>query len=186
MKRGCLIAGIIVLYFVLSSSMPFDVKNFKEASTTNYEYKIVYRVYVPKEYRLLINTLNMEYGIPPWILPRMIKKESEWKVKAVSKKNDNGSIDYGLMQLNSNNLEEFTWRFNDFKEIDYFDPVTNITIGAKYLAHLYKQFGTWEEAIMAYNCGPTKVRKNKIPPSTKVYVNEIMSYSIEKVIDGEF
>jgi hypothetical protein len=35
-----------------------------------------------------------------------------------------------------------------------FDPRENLTIGRAYLAHMYRRFGSWPDAVAAYNWGP--------------------------------
>ena len=37
---------------------------------------------------------------------------------------------------------------------DRFDPAVNLTLGRAYLAHMYRRFGSWSEAVAAYNWGP--------------------------------
>lgn len=41
----------------------------------------------------------------------------------------------------------------------FFDPVGNTDAAARYLKSLYKEFGDWNLAISAYNCGSGNVRK---------------------------
>ena len=42
---------------------------------------------------------------------------------------------------------------------DRLDPFLSTEAAVKYLSSLYKQFGDWELALAAYNCGPGKVRR---------------------------
>lgn len=39
------------------------------------------------------------------------------------------------------------------------DPCKSSEAAVKYLKHLYEKFGTWELALVAYNCGPTRLNR---------------------------
>jgi hypothetical protein len=66
-----------------------------------------------------------------------------------------------------------------FGVVDPFDPVQNITGGAKYLRWLMEHFGNdFTKVIAAYNAGENAVaRHNGIPPfaETKAYVPKVMN-----------
>ncbi len=47
----------------------------------------------------------------------------------------------------------------DYLIDDRLDPYLSTVAAAKYLESLYRQFGDWELALAAYNCGPGKVRR---------------------------
>ena len=51
----------------------------------------------------------------------------------------------------------------------FYDPVSNADAGARYLRDLYRQFGDWNLAISAYNCGPGNVNKAIKKAGTKNY-----------------
>ena len=51
----------------------------------------------------------------------------------------------------------------------FFDPVSNADAGARYLRDLYRQFGDWNLAISAYNCGPVNINKAIKKAGTKKY-----------------
>lgn len=57
---------------------------------------------------------------------------------------------------------------NDLVNI-FFDPVGNTDAAARYLRDLYKEFGDWNLAISAYNCGAGNVRKAIRKAGTKSY-----------------
>src|SRR5579875_1569706 len=40
---------------------------------------------------------------------------------------------------------------------DRFDPARNRALGRAYLAHLYRRYGNWADAVMAYNWGPANL-----------------------------
>lgn len=69
------------------------------------------------------------------------------------------------------------------------DPYRSTEAAVKYLKKLYKRFGTWELALAAYNCGPTRLSrtirasgskdfwkiKNKLPRETQRYVSRYIA-----------
>ncbi|HHM21288.1 MAG TPA: hypothetical protein ENJ20_04615 [Bacteroidetes bacterium] len=69
------------------------------------------------------------------------------------------------------------------------DPYKATEAAVQYLKKLYKRFGTWELALAAYNCGPTRLSrtiraygskdywkiKNGLPRETRKYVNRYVA-----------
>lgn len=51
----------------------------------------------------------------------------------------------------------------------FYDPMSNSDAGARYLRDLYREFGDWNLAISAYNCGAGNVRKAIRKAGTKNY-----------------
>lgn len=124
---------------------------------------------------IFLNTLVnacIETGVPPIIAARLFQLESNWHPRAVNY-NKNGTKDYGIAQLNSAYLHTFA-KYNENNKIDPFDPYVAIPVAMKHLAWLYSQTGSWEEAIMAYNAGLSRVRSGNIPATTKIYAERIM------------
>jgi soluble lytic murein transglycosylase-like protein len=68
--------------------------------------------------------------------------------------------------------------YRQYRVGDPFDVEQNILGGTAYLAHLLRRFdGNLEQALAAYNCGPTRVIEYRgIPPirETREYVDRIM------------
>lgn len=184
MKR-VFILGVVVLALMLISFDSYESEiyeaqvktfNFKEGAII---YDRVYSVFIPYRYREYLEQVSFDYNVPVWIIARVIENESSWKEKAFNK-NGKNNYDYGLMQLNSKNLKEFEWRFNNFEKIDYYDPYENIRIGVQYLQYLYKHLGSWELTVSAYNCGINRVRTGNIPISTQRYTSRILQYELQK------
>lgn len=72
----------------------------------------------------------------------------------ISRPNSNGTYDIGIFQLNSafvDWFEEALWY--EKKSFDPYNAENNIEMGVIYLKHLYKQTGSWDLAIRAYNTG---------------------------------
>lgn len=116
--------------------------------------------------------INQEYKIPLYPLLKMIEIESRYNPEKVSR-NRNGTKDYGLMQLNSKYISEYTWRYNHGKKIMVFNPINSLHVGMKKLAHLYTIIGNWRGAFAAYNCGLTRYNTGRLPVSTQKYLDFI-------------
>ncbi len=189
--RGINILHIVVLgtIFFLStavSSVHADiymyidangVMHFTNAPTSNeHEYKVYLKertsvskkFYSTNKYDHFITDASEQTGVDSRLLKAMIKAESDFNTRAVSKK---GAM--GLMQIMPEN----------FKMLDLenpFDPMQNIRAGARYFQQLYKRFnGKLALSLAAYNAGPTAVdRYKRIPPyqETEEYVRRVLRY----------
>lgn len=111
-------------------------------------------------------------GIPVHLALALIKIESNYNPYAVNLVNKNGSIDFGLMQLNS-----YSFPFLSQQEI--FDIRKNLQYGLNYLKELYHRFSSWEDALLAYNAGPSRVKSNTPPESAVSYMLKVLLYEQE-------
>lgn len=125
------------------------------------------------DFDLLVKEINKKIGIPEYIVFALIDAESAGDAMCVNK-NPNGTFDYGLMQLNSKYIGEYSWRYNDSRPIDPFDPRDNLKVGMRYLKRLFEVTGSWYLAVCAYNAGLSRVRAGKIPILTKKYARAIV------------
>ena len=153
------------------------VMHFTNTPTSNeHEYKVYVkeRTSISKKfsatnkYDHFISNASEQTGVDSRLLKAMIKAESDFNTRAVSKK---GAM--GLMQIMPEN----------FKMLDLenpFDPLQNIRAGARYFQQLYKRFnGKLALSLAAYNAGPTAVdRYKRIPPyqETEEYVRRVLRY----------
>lgn len=121
-----------------------------------------------RQFDPLIEEASNRFGLSFSLLKAMIKVESNFNSKAVSRK---GAL--GLMQVMPENLKAF-------QISDPFNPKQNIIGGARYFRSLIDRFdGKLPLALAAYNAGPTKVdRYRDIPPikETEDYVKKVMKY----------
>jgi soluble lytic murein transglycosylase len=119
-------------------------------------------------YDEVINEASRRFGISFSLLKAMIRAESAFNPKAVSRK---GAL--GLMQIMPENLE--TLMVND-----PFNPRQNIMGGTRYFKALLQRFnGKVPLALAAYNAGPTTVDQYRdIPPypETEAYVQKVMKF----------
>jgi len=153
------------------------VMHFTNTPTSNeHEYKVYVkeRTSISKKfsatnkYDHFISNASEQTGVDSRLLKAMIKAESDFDPRAISKK---GAM--GLMQIMPEN----------FKMLDLenpFDPLQNIRAGARYFQKLYKRFnGKLALSLAAYNAGPTAVdRYKRIPPyqETEEYVRRVLRY----------
>ena len=105
------------------------------------------------------------YQVTPTLLYAIARTESSLNVKAVNR-NPDGSVDIGLMQVNSRWLPQLAAYGIESRNL--WDACTNIHIGAWILAQNTQRLGFTWEAIGAYNArSPSK----RIAYAWKVYRN---------------
>jgi soluble lytic murein transglycosylase len=177
-KIFALSAIIIIVAFVSSVHadiyMYIDangVMHFTNAPTSNqHEYKVYLKerisvsngFHATDKYDKLISNASKEFNVDSRLLKAMIKAESDFDPRAISRK---GAM--GLMQIMPENFKMLNIE-------NPFDPWQNIRAGAQYFKKLYKRFnGKLALSLAAYNAGPTAVDRYKnIPPyqETEEYV----------------
>lgn len=119
-------------------------------------------------YEGIILEAGETYGVAPPLIKAVIRAESNFNDKAVSRKGAQG-----LMQLMPETAEAM--------EIgDPFDPQENILGGARYLSLLLARFEhDTALALAAYNAGPEEVEAHQgIPPfsETKSFVRRVLDF----------
>ena len=116
----------------------------------------------------VIKKAAQKYGIDAHLVKAVIKVESNFNPRAVSKKGAKG-----LMQIMPSNFKSL---FID----DPFNPSQNIMAGTLYLKRLMDRYGKKLTLVLAaYNAGPRAVDRYKaIPPfpETQNYVRKVMNY----------
>jgi Transglycosylase SLT domain/Domain of unknown function (DUF4124) len=119
------------------------------------------------DYHSIVHEKASAYNLDPSLIKAVIKTESNWNSRAMSRK---GAM--GLMQLMPSTA-------NDLNVHDPFDPEENIEGGTKYLKYLLEHFnGDLTLALAAYNAGPKTVEKfGYVPPisETRQYVKKVLS-----------
>ena len=131
------------------------------------------KFYTTSKFDSIIRKASSKYGVDFSLVKAVIKVESDFNPRAVSKKGASG-----LMQI-------MPFNFQSFYVSDPFDPVDNIMGGTYYLGKLIKKYkNKLPLAIAAYNAGPTTVDAHQdIPPfhETQRYVKKVMkAYNIYK------
>lgn len=134
-------------------------------------------------YAEIINQAGTKYGVSPGLIAAVIKAESSFDPRALSKAGA-----YGLMQVMPG-----TWRLVNRQALIcsgrhegecgskcFYNPELNIAIGACYLSQLAKRYENHTDwAVAAYNAGPGAVdRYGGIPPyaETTEYVARVVDY----------
>lgn len=133
--------------------------------------------FIKDEYYLFISNeikgTNLDSILPFAIL---LTENTSLDPNAKSKPNRNGSVDLGLFQINSLNLEYFEEMFWNGSNFDIMNWQHNSVVAVGYINHLYDRFdGDLEKTAAAYNCGPGRVANGNIPDSTKKYVEKVMT-----------
>ncbi len=122
----------------------------------------------PEAFNEIIEAAARRYGVDSRLIRALIKAESDFDPRAVSKKGAQG-----LMQL----MPETAARL---QVKDTFDPRENIHGGTRYFSQLLKRFNNDTAlALAAYNAGPESVETHRgIPPiaETKAFVEKVLNY----------
>ena len=114
-----------------------------------------------------IMTAAQEADIHPWLLVAVVRAESNFDPRAVSRA---GAA--GLTQLMPGTA-------SDRGVTDVFDPVQNLEAGAGYLRAMIEKFDSLTLALAAYNAGPSTVERYEgVPPyrETRQYVRKVTKW----------
>ena len=174
---------IILAGFITAAPIPVEADIFMYIDSngvlhfTNAPTSSQYKLYIKerpkpsaatKVYDPIIKEASLRYGLSFPLIKAIIRVESNFNAKAVSKK---GAL--GLMQVMPSNL-----KLLDIG--DPFNPKENIMGGARYFKSMVDRFnGKLPLALAAYNAGPGTVDKYKdIPPieETRNYVKKVMEF----------
>ena len=175
---------ITAALFIYLSSIPVnaDVYRYKDKNgvwhftniKTDGRYKIYLRTsrkkpaqYI-KAYENIIIQASKRFGVESHLIRAVIKAESGFNHRAVSKKGAKG-----LMQLMPHTAKKL--------EVENpFNPEENIFGGTRYLSLLLKKYNhNLRLALAAYNAGPEAVAEHRgIPPfpETRTFVKRVLSY----------
>ncbi|MEG1310960.1 MAG: lytic transglycosylase domain-containing protein [Romboutsia sp.] len=138
MKKKILI--ILSIFIILFGAL------IVETDTIN---KLIY----PKKYSEYVQKYAKEFNLEENLIYSVIKAESKFKQDAVSYKGAKG-----LMQI-SDITKNWAEEELELGKIDIYNPKINIRIGCWYINKLYKEFGTLDLVIAAYNGGSGNVKK---------------------------
>lgn len=118
--------------------------------------KLLKHIY-PIKYENTILKYSEEYGLNPYLVIAIIKVESNFNPKALSKKNA-----IGLMQIREPTGKWIAGKIGIHNFIDemLYEPEINIRIGCWYINYLTKYYGSnLQLALAAYNGGQGNVDK---------------------------
>ena len=131
-----------------------------------------------KRFARIIHSESQKYGYDWELIMAIMKAESAFDVKAVSRK---GAM--GLMQVMPETAEwlatEMDVKYDGNRSL--YNPEYNIKLGVHYFDMMQKRFGDVEKAVTAYRIGPNRLKQNLdqgIDPGS-AYLQEVMSYYAE-------
>lgn len=134
-------------------------------------------------YAELINMAGSQYNVSPELIAAVIKAESSFEPKALSKAGAHGLMQVmpGTWQMVNRQALICNGRHKGECGSDcFYNPELNINIGACYLSQLLRRYESSRElAVAAYNAGPGAVDKyGGIPPyeETAQYVERVVEY----------
>jgi hypothetical protein len=125
-------------------------------------------IVTPPNFDALAVRFSEKYGLNPNIIRAIIKAESNWSPRAVSRK---GAI--GLMQLMPGTAL--------LLRVDPHDPEQNMEGGVRYFAFLLDTFKDLDLALIAYNAGPGYAErysrgKASLYGETRQYLRSVKKY----------
>lgn len=122
-------------------------------------------------YVALLNAAETSYGIPPNLLVRLAYQECRFREDIITGRVVSPAGAVGIMQIVPR------WH----PDVNPLVPELAIDYAGKFLSGLYRQFGTWELALQAYNWGSGNLQKylnNQVatlPRETQNYSNQILA-----------
>jgi soluble lytic murein transglycosylase len=173
--------GVVIILFIIDVSSG-DIYRYQDKNGiwhfTNIKSDKRYKLYIRtslkkpadyiREYSTIINQASRRFGIESSLIKAVIKAESDFDYKAVSRKGAQG-----LMQLMPKTIDQMEVK-------DPFNPEENIFGGTRYLSLLLDRFNNDKKlALAAYNAGPERVEEYQgVPPfpETKSFISKVLNY----------
>jgi soluble lytic murein transglycosylase-like protein len=192
----CLIIAVLISMFELKGASALGFGTLDEGATISVgenriftytfpesEVKEVRRIVgrfsaLPSSERELLQKEILEAAyvekMDPSLVASVVAAESSFNKKAISPM---GAV--GLMQLIPSTAKYVAAKhgMTSPSREDLFRPEVNLRLGAKYLKELLHKFKNHEQALHAYNWGPTNVllKPAKVPASSKLYAKKILA-----------
>ena len=113
-----------------------------------------------------IPNISYQYQVPEVVIEAVIKNESMGK-NVISKNND-GSKDYGVMQINSWWLPIL--QRHEINRKDLMNICTNIAVGSWILKYEFSHFKNWKDTLASYNAGRARYKKR----FARIYANKVL------------
>ncbi len=113
-------------------------------------------------YQKVIASASKEYGVPDSLLTAQMQQESGFNPNAVSSAGAEGIAQFMPATATSIGLS------------DPFNPDQAIPAAAKYDAQLYDATGNWQDALIAYNEGPTAEAQGLDYTQSQNYATDIL------------
>lgn len=116
----------------------------------------------PANIQTVLQNASASSGVPYSILQALAYQESSYDPSATSGKGAQGLLQ--LMPATAASLGV----------TNAYDAQQNANAGASYLASLYRQFGNWNDALVAYNEGPGAFQASGAYASSAAYASTIL------------
>ena len=150
-------------------AVDFTIENFT-IDEREPKYKML-----PKELSNYICDLSAELELDPDLVVAILMRENPEFNPEATHRNDNGTIDVGMFQLN----DYYLW--TEFKSDYWFDNIElnpfnwkhNTYIALHHLKYLQDKFKVQDDVIMAYNGGKGAVMNGTVKPSTFNYLANV-------------
>jgi soluble lytic murein transglycosylase len=110
----------------------------------------------PLPYREVLERFAKVNGLDPFLVAALIRQESEFNPKAISRANARG-----LTQILPGTGRELSRKLNvkAYGTASLFVPAVNLQLGTFYLKTIVDNLGgRWEAALAAYNAGPSRAK----------------------------
>ncbi len=130
-------------------------------------------------YQALILQTEQKNGIPPGLMIGLLAQESNFDPDVITGKRKSAAGAVGIAQFMPKTAKSFG--------IDPLDPAQAIAASGTYLSQLQKKYGTWPDAMRAYNWGPGNydaylkygkgAKGQPIPAETKEYPGKVLARS---------
>lgn len=124
----------------------------------------------PAKYVQAIAQAEQDNGIPTDMLARLLFQESRYREDIITGRVSSPVGAMGIAQFMPATAREMG--------IDPLDPYAAIAAAGRYLASLYRQTGSWAQALAAYNWGIGNVKRKGIaaaPTETRNYYSQILA-----------
>lgn len=124
----------------------------------------------PAKYAAAITSAEQQYNLPPDMLARLLWQESRYREDIITGATRSPAGALGIAQFMPATARDMG--------IDPLNTAQAIPAAARYLASLYRQTGTWTQALAAYNWGIGNVQRKGIgaaPVETRNYFTQILA-----------
>ena len=150
---------LLGMEMAMNSDAPHDAVRIMKAMTPDYlrlpldrAPRKLWELLFPLPYRADLERFARAQSIDPFLLAGLIRQESEFDPRAVSRANA-----YGLTQVRPGTGRQFARKagIRRFTSNSLFQPAVNLNIGSSVLRSMLDQHGgKVEETLAAYNAGP--------------------------------
>lgn len=179
--------GIYVAAFLLIIGSAFMLGTYYQAQKTK---KIVYVDFISEEIETEQENIHKYQFLPAELSDYIVRMCTELEIDSdlavailmqenpeinldATHRNENGTMDLGLWQLNDKYLyttfANNFWKFENV-ELNAFDWKHNTFIALHQIEWLQSRLKIFDDVVMGYNAGIGAVMNRKIPDSTKIYL----------------